>query len=188
MRAGLSDNAPTIKGPVETEYFSELCRAMEMLAKNSRSVFLGQSVSYPGTAMFNTLRNVGHSQRVEWPVAEDLQLGAAIGASLNGDLPICIYPRINFLLLATNQLVLHLDKIPLYSNYRPKVIIRTAIATDKPLDPGHQHLGDFTNMFLCALKTVVVVNLDRAHDIVPQYKLAMEREGSTLLIEQLAQY
>ncbi len=187
MRAVPSDNAALTQQP-ESAYFSELCRAMEMLSQHPRSVFMGQAVAYPGTAMFGTLRNVGHSRRVEWPVCEDMQLGAAIGASLNGDLPICIYPRINFLLCAMPQLVLHLDAIPRYSTYRPKVIIRTAIATDKPLDPGPQHVGDFTDMFLSALKTVVVVNLDNAHDIVPQYQAALDRDGSTLLIEQLANY
>lgn len=189
MRAGLddNDNAPTIKQP-DTLYFSELCKAMGSLARQPRAVFMGQSVAYPGTAMYNTLREVPDRQRVEWPVAEDMQLGAAIGASLNGDLPICIYPRINFLLLAISQLVLHLDKLPLYSGYSPKVIIRTAIATDKPLDPGVQHLGDFSYALRDMLQTVVVVNLDSARDIVPQYRKAVSRLGSTLLIENLAQY
>lgn len=172
----------------ETAYFSELCKAMEMLSQHPRSVFLGQAVQFPGTAMFNALRNVPMHRRIEWPVAEDMQLGAAIGASLNGDLPICIYPRVNFLLLAMSQLVLHLDAIPRYSAYRPKVIIRTAIATDRPLDPGHQHLGDFSAAFRAMLQTIVVVNIDHAQDVMPLYRDALNREGSTLCIEQLSQY
>jgi pyruvate/2-oxoglutarate/acetoin dehydrogenase E1 component len=187
MRAGPSDNAPLTQQP-ETAYFTQLCLAMERLAQHPRSVFMGQSVRYPGTGMHNTLRSVPMEKRVEWPVAEDMQLGAAIGASLNGTLPVCMYPRINFLLCAIPQLVLHLDRLPLFSSYKPKVIIRTAIATDKPLDPGAQHLGDFVEPIKAMLKTVRVVRLDRAQDIVPQYRAAMEREGSTLLIEQLANY
>lgn len=160
-----------------------------MLSDHPRSVFLGQAVAYPGTGMFNTLRDVPDHKRVEWPVCEDMQLGAAIGASLNGDLPVCLYPRWNFLLLATSQLVLHLDKLPLFSDYRPKVIIRTAVATADPLDPGPQHLGDeFTEAYRSMLKTVVVVSLDRAEDIVTQYKAALEREGSTLLVERMSLY
>ena len=187
MRAGPSDNAPLTQQP-ESAYFTQLCLAMEMLSKHPRSVFMGQSVAYPGTAMFNTLRNVGHSKRVEWPVAEDMQLGVAIGSSLNGDLPICMYPRINFLLLAMSQLVLHLDAIPRYSAYRPKVIIRTAIATDQPLDPGPQHVGEYAYALESMLKTVTVVRLNRAQDILPQYHAAMEREGSSLIVELLSQY
>lgn len=187
MRAGPSDHAPLTQQP-ESEYFSELCLAMGLLAAHPRSVFMGQAVKYPGTAMHNTLGDVAPFKRIEWPVAEDMQLGAAIGASLNGDLPVCLYPRINFLLLAVNQLVLHLDALPRFSSYRPKVIIRTAVATDKPLDPGHQHLGDFSMALQSMLKTVQVRWLHRAADIVPQYKAAMEGPDSCLMIEYLAQY
>jgi pyruvate/2-oxoglutarate/acetoin dehydrogenase E1 component len=121
-------------------------------------------------------------------LAEDLQLGMAIGAALAGDLPICVYPRINFMLLATNQLVLHLDKLPLYSGFRPRVIVRTAVATPEPLDPGPQHLGDFTQAYRQMLRTVEVVDLYDASKIVPAYREAMERDGSTLLVEHLGRY
>lgn len=162
---------------------------MKMLSEHPRSIFLGQAVASAGTSMHNTLRDVPEYKKVEWPVAEDMQLGAAIGASLNGDLPVCIYPRWNFLLLATSQLVLHLDKLPLFSSYRPKVIIRTAVATNQPLDPGPQHLGgEFTEAYRLMLKTVKVVSLWREDLIVSEYKAAMEREGSTLLVEELKLY
>jgi pyruvate/2-oxoglutarate/acetoin dehydrogenase E1 component len=161
---------------------------MKMVAAHPRSVFLGQAVAYAGTAMFTTLADVPMEKRIELPVAEDMQLGLCIGAALNGDLPICCYPRWNFLLLATSQLVLHLDKIPLFSGYRPRVLIRTSVATPHPLDPGPQHLGDYSEPYRAMLKTVVVVCLDKAEDIVLQYRIAMEREGSTILIEYASQY
>ena len=161
---------------------------MEMLAAQPNTIFMGQAVAYPGTAMFGTLRNVPMEKRVELPVAEDMQMGMAIGASLNGLLPICIYPRWNFLLLATSQLVLHLDKLPLYSDYRPKVIIRTAVATDSPLNPGVQHLGDFTDAYRSMLKTVVVRKIGQAQQVMSIYEAALKREKSTLIIESLSQY
>ncbi len=102
---------------------------------------MGQAVVDAGTAMSTTLQHIPIEKRLELPVAEEMQLGMAIGMSLSGALPICIYPRFNFLLLAVNQLVNHLDKLPLYSTYRPKVLIRTAVATGYPLDPGPQHLN-----------------------------------------------
>jgi pyruvate/2-oxoglutarate/acetoin dehydrogenase E1 component len=169
-------------------YFDELCRAMEMLAQHPRAIFMGQAVAFSGTAMFNTLRDVPMEKRVELPVFEDCQLGMAIGASLRGDLPVSIFPRVNFLLLATSQLVLHLDTICRYSGYRPKVIIRTAVATPEPLDPGPQHLGDFTYALQAMLKTVVVIRLNRAKDIVPAYQAALELEGSSIIVERTALY
>lgn len=169
-------------------YVYELTRAMEHLSCNPRTVFMGQAVAYPGTAMYRTMAKVPRGKLVELPVAEDMQLGMALGASLNGDLPVCIYPRINFLLLAMSQLVLHLDKMPLYSDYRPRVIIRTAIATDQPLDPGVQHLGDFVNPLTEMLSTIYVSRLVGEEQIFPQYDEAMQRDGSTLLVEYMGKY
>ena len=91
----------------------------------------------------------------------DNDFDAASTAAIGGTIPVSIFPRWNFLLLAANQLVNHLDKLPIYSNggYRPKVIIRTAVATDQPLDPGPQHLGDYSGPFAEMLATVRVARL-----------------------------
>lgn len=133
--------------------------------------------------MFKTLRAVPMDKRLEFPVAEDCQMGFCIGAALAGDLPICIFPRFNFLLLAISQLVLHLDKLPLMCSAQPRVIIRTAVATDDPLDPGPQHVGDFTDAFRSMLLSVAVVRLTTAALIVPCYEQALRRDGSTILVE-----
>lgn len=168
-------------------YRFEVCRSMELLGKQSNSFFIGQSVEYPGTAMYGTLLGVPKEKKLELPVAEDMQLGMAIGMSLNGILPICIYPRINFLLLAMDQLILHLDKIPEYSDYRPKVIIRTGVANGTPLDPGPQHLGDFYGLDEM-LKNVIVYRLHDEQAIYPAYVQALASKKSWLLIEDLGRY
>ena len=93
------------------KYSDELTKAMDFLAKDSRTIFLGQAVEYPGTAMTNTLKNIPKNKLYELPVAEEMQMGMAIGFAINGSVPITIYPRWNFLLLAANQLINHLDKI-----------------------------------------------------------------------------
>ena len=40
------------------KYSEELTKAMDFLAKDARTIFLGQAVEYPGTAMTGTLKNV----------------------------------------------------------------------------------------------------------------------------------
>ena len=123
------------------KYFDELKRSMEYLATDPRVVFMGQAVAVPGTAMSNTLKGVDPTRLIELPVAEEMQMGMTNGLAIAGLVPVSIYPRWNFLLLAVNQLVNHLDKFPLMSNggYRPKVIIRTSIGSERPLHPQHQH-------------------------------------------------
>lgn len=168
-------------------YFDALCDAMK-LCEAAGGVFMGQAVAFPGTAMSTTLKDVDRSKLVELPVAEEMQLGMATGVSLAGGLPITLYPRWNFLLLATNQLINHLDKLPRFSEYRPKVLIRTAVATSHPLNPGPQHLGDFSYPFKCMLDTVAVAELTTAESIVPAYQKALDRDGSTLLVEYSSLY
>lgn len=170
------------------KYYEQLCSAMNLLAESPQTIFMGQSVKYPGTGMFGTLKGVPQEKLLELPVMEDCQLGMAIGMSLEGFVPVCIYPRVNFLLLAINQLVNHLDKIPQYSKYSPKVIIRTAIATDQLLNPGPQHLGVYIGALMRMTSLVRVVRLEFADEILPQYELAMERGNSTILVEEMAQY
>ena len=169
------------------KYFEELCRAMELLASDKRVVFIGQAVAVPGTGMSNTLKKVPPEKLVELPVSEEMQMGMATGLALSGLVPVTIFPRWNFLLLAVNQLVGHLDKLPLMSNggYRPKVIVRTGIGAVRPLHPHHQHVGDFTDAFRLMCKTLEIIRLEEPGDVFPAYRHALERDDgkSTVLVE-----
>ena len=164
-------------------YFDELTSAMTMLAQHPKTVFVGQGVKYPGTSLVETLNDVPMEKRIEFPVAEDMQMGFCTGLSLDGWIPVCIFPRWSFVLCAAQQLVNHLDRIPLFSDYKPKVIIRIGAPHDKPLDAGPQHTDDFTAAFDMMFRTIQVERLLAAEQIQPAYERALEREGSTLLVE-----
>ena len=170
----------------------ELSRAMDLMGSHSNTIFVGQSVEVAGTAMRNTLLNVDESKLLELPVEEDFQLGLSIGMALTGFVPISIFPRWNFLLLATNQIVNHLDKLrDLTQNESPgKVIIRTGIGSKKPLHPGPQHTGDFTEAFKLMCPNINVVRLDSAESIFEEYQNAYDRSDgvSSLLIEWSDKY
>ena len=168
-------------------YSSELQRAMTYLGQQDNTVFLGQAVAANGTAMTGTLVDVPSYKKIEMPVAEEMQMGVSIGLALAGLVPITLYPRWNFLLLAVNQLVGHLDKISQMSQggYQPKVIVRTSIGSERPLHPQCQHVGDFTDAFRLMLTTVEVIRLDEPEQIFPAYQKAFERTDgrSTVLVE-----
>ena len=169
------------------KYFDELKKSMEWLSKKPEVCFLGQAVEYPGTAITNTLLDVSKDKLLEMPVTEEMQMGISIGMAVNGSIPVSIYPRWNFLLLATNQLVNHLDKLPIYSNgeFKPKVIIRTAVGSIRPLNPQAQHVGNFSDAFKLMLKNIEIIVLDEAKQIFPNYKKAYSRKDgkSTMLVE-----
>ena len=169
------------------KYFDELKRSMDWLSEKPDTIFLGQAVEFPGTAMTNTLKDVDKNKLLEFPVNEDMQMGVSIGMALNGTIPISLFPRWNFLLLGANQLVNHLDKIKLMSNggYQPKVIIRTSIGSQRPLHPQHQHIADFTYGFKALCDWVDIIKLEEPHQIFESFVYAYERKDNrpTILVE-----
>jgi pyruvate/2-oxoglutarate/acetoin dehydrogenase E1 component len=168
-------------------YFDELARAMGLLASDPRTVFVGQAVKYAGQAAFDTFSDVPMDRRVEMPVVEDFQMGFCTGLSLEGFIPVCFYPRWDFLIIAANQLVNHLDKLP-SMGWKPKVIIRTAVGRSKPLDPGPQHTQNYSHAIRNMLDSVRVVELFRSEQIVPTYQRALEHPGSSIIVEYMEKY
>jgi pyruvate/2-oxoglutarate/acetoin dehydrogenase E1 component len=168
-------------------YFDELKKSMDWLGDQPNTLFLGQAVEYPGTAMTNTLRDIDKSKLLEMPVNEDMQMGVTLGMALNGTVPISIYPRWNFLLLAANQLVNHVDKIKVMSDggYKPKIIIRTSIGSQRPLHPQHQHIADSTGGFKAMCDFVDIIRLDEPNQIFEAFQYAYLRTDNrpTVLVE-----
>lgn len=164
------------------DFSVEVNRAMRSLAHDERSIFIGQSVCYDGAAIYHSLDGVPMSKRMEFPVVENLQLGYCTGLSLTGKLPICIYPRMDFMLLAMDALVNHLDKLPMFG-WHPKVIIRARVGQKKPLDAGPQHTNNYSTAFRQMLHTVEVLELRRAEDVLPAYAVALRNKHSTIIVE-----
>jgi pyruvate/2-oxoglutarate/acetoin dehydrogenase E1 component len=171
----------------ELRYKTELDRAMNYISELENSLFVGQAVRVPGTAMSGTLENIDKSKLIEFPVEEDLQMGYTIGLAMNGFLPISIFPRWNFLILATNQIVNHLDKLKEMMDVKipPKVIIRTGIGAQNPMHPGPQHTGDYSEAFKIMAPNLEIIRLDEPDCIFPAYKKAADRTDgvSSLIIE-----
>jgi pyruvate/2-oxoglutarate/acetoin dehydrogenase E1 component len=168
-------------------YTSELTNAMTWLSQQEKTVFLGQTVKYPGTALFESFRFVPNDMKIEFPVTENFQVAYSIGLALGGYVPVSVFPRWNFLVCAADQLVNHLDKLPSMSlgEYNPRVIIRVAVGSEIPIDPQDQHKGNFANAFRELFKHVDIIELYKPEDILPAYQLAYNRTDnkSTILVE-----
>ena len=172
------------------KYFDEIKKSMNYLAKDKKTIFLGQAVNVPGTAMHNTLKEINKKKLLEIPVAEEMQMGMSLGLALEGYIPISIYPRWNFLLLATNQLVNHLDKISEISNNKlnPQIIIRTAVGSIRPLNPQSQHKGDFTEAYKMMCKNIDFYFLKNTKDILKTYKKVLKNKKKISLIVEVADF
>jgi len=168
-------------------YNKKLKETMNWLAAQPNTMFLGQAVCYAGTGCYESLVDIPLNKKMEFPVAENFQIGTSIGMAINGMIPINIIPRWNFLLCATDQIVNHLDKIPLLSNGKctPKVIIRVPVGSETPIDPQEQHKGNFTEAFRLMCKTIDIIECLTPESVQLAYEKAYFREDgkSTIVVE-----
>lgn len=167
------------------KYKDELIRAMNWLGQKDNTLFLGQATLFSGHAISGTLTEVPDEKLIELPVMEEVQMGMSTGLSLEGYVPITIYPRFNFMMLAINQLVNHMDKMREMTKDMliPKVIVRVAVGARKPLDGGSQHTQDFTESIKNMLTDVKVVELLEPEQVFSTFEDAYNRNGSTVVVE-----
>ena len=169
------------------KYTEEIVKSMSMLADNPKTIFIGQAVEYEGTGLYDSLSHLPKNKRMELPVAEYLQSGLANGMAIEGLIPVSTYPRWNFLLMGTDQIINHLDKFKSMSNGKltPKVIIRVAVGSEQPVDPQCQHKGNFSEAFRNMTTNTEIIELIEPEDILPAYTKALNRKDNvnTILVE-----
>jgi pyruvate dehydrogenase E1 component beta subunit len=93
----------------KVNYGQALLQGFEYLLSKHPEVFvIGQglwSPWYVGSSMTDLEKNFGKDRVIDTPVSEMACTGAAIGASLAGYKPVVVHPRIDFMLLAVDQIV-----------------------------------------------------------------------------------
>ncbi len=134
-------------------------KSMQKLAERG-AIFIGYNVRY-GKAM-GTLEGVPDDQLVETPVAENLMSGLAIGMSLEGFLPVIYFERHDFMLVAADAIVNHIDKIERISHgeFKVPVIMRAVTADAGPFYSGPTHSQNLTEMFRRAVDFPVICPQD----------------------------
>lgn len=130
------------------EYHEAIKKSMETLAEDNNVIFLGCNIAF-GSNAYGTLKDISNEKKLETPVAENLMIGLAMGLSLEGFRPVLFFERHDFILIALDGIVNHLDKIEKLSKgqYKMPVIIRAVVGSKSPIDPGLQHTQDFSDVF-----------------------------------------
>lgn len=113
-----------------------------LLAEHQEVFAIGQglwSPWYVGSSMTDLDREFGTERIIDTPVSENACTGAAVGASLFGYRPIVIHPRMDFMLLATDQIVNQASKWAhmLGGQTSPAVTIRGIV--NRGGEQGAQH-------------------------------------------------
>lgn len=172
-----------MNNPEYSPYKDALTNAMTELAKLQDTIFIGQQIVYAGNPMSTTLTEVPKEKMIEVPVMEETQLGMSLGMAITGKTVVTFYPRWDFIVSATNQLVNHLDKFQLMTEKKVNIIIRLGKGSDKPLDPGHQHKGNYFEEFKSICKNIEFHDLKTPNDIELAYKYATKEGGIHVLVE-----
>lgn len=167
---------------VTSPYKNALIDAMTFLSQKN-TIFIGQQIVFPGNPMSTTLVNVPKSKMIETPVMEETQMGMSLGLAITGSTVVTFYPRWDFLILATNQLVNHVDKYTLMTGRKVNMLIRVGKGSDYPLDPGHQHKGNYINEFKSLCPNIKFHNFESSNDILNTYVNAFTDGGVHVLVE-----
>jgi pyruvate dehydrogenase E1 component beta subunit len=155
---------------------------MEWLAKNKKVVFLGEGL-INADRIYNTLDKVPIKKCIEFPIAENLIMGSAIGLAIAGYRPVVIFQRMDFMTVAADQIINHLALIPKMSGGKIKlpVIIRAIIGSQcNKFDVGCQHNKDLRHMFD---KWINTSELKKGYNALSYYKQAWETESPALIVE-----
>ena len=167
-------------------YKDELIKAMTWLGEQPETWVIGYNTKH--SLAGGTLSGVPNDRIIEMPLAEALMSGVAVGLSLDGKIPILFFERMDFMTLAMDQIVNHLDKIGQISNgiHKPAVLIRVAVGNkQKPLFTGPTHTQDFSRAFR-EMVSFPVVQLKWETSIMTEYEKAYRRAKtgtSTMLVE-----
>ncbi|MGQ0675217.1 MAG: alpha-ketoacid dehydrogenase subunit beta [Rhodospirillales bacterium] len=158
---------------------------MEALARD-KSVFLfGQGVADP-SSMWGTMKGAvekfGPDRVIEMPIAENGAVGTAIGAAVNGQRPVIGLHRVEFALLAFEQIVNNAAKTHYISNGTHKVplVIRMVIGRGWGQGPEHSQSLESVFAYFPGLKVVMPAF---AADAKGMLISAIEDDNPVLFIE-----
>jgi len=172
-----------MSAPNLSPYKDALTASMTLLNDLDNIIFIGQQIVYAGNPMSTTLTNVSKDRMIELPVMEETQMGMSLGLAMAGHVVVSFYPRWDFVISGTNQLVNHLDKYELMTGKTAHIIIRVGKGSDKPLDPGHQHKGNYFSEFQSLCKNISFYDLKNTDDIIRSYNSAASTPGIHVLVE-----
>ena len=170
----------------DISYKDAMIQSMTELGEEG-AIFIGYNVKY-GNAI-GTLKNVPDDQKLETPVAENLMAGLAIGMSFEGFIPVIYYERHDFMLVAADAIVNHIDKIERISHgeFKCPVIIRAVTADAGPFYSGITHSQDFTNVFKEAV-SFPVEDPVTGEDVLQAVRSARHSGRPAMLIERKSRY
>lgn len=138
-------------GEVTTLSFAAAVRAaMAQEMERDDSVFAyGEGINDPGGFFGTTdglVAEFGAARCFDVPNSEEALVGFGLGAALGGLRPVFVNLRVEFLLLAMNQLVNHVAKWPAMHGRAPAIPLTIRAMVGRGWGQGAQHSGSYAAM------------------------------------------
>jgi len=133
--------------------------------------------------VFGSMLNMTHPERVMGaPISENAVTGIALGAALNGLRPICIHLRVDFMLLAMDQIVNYIAKWRYMTRGQVKVPIVVRAIIGRGWGCGAQHSQSLGGLFahIPGLKVVMPSN---PYDVKGLFLAAVKDDWPVIFLE-----
>lgn len=149
------------------QYAEAILEATDLLLAEDPSVYvMGLGVPDPKGVFHTTIglqEKYGDKRVMDMPVSENAMTGIAIGSSLLGSRPIMVYQRVDFFLLALDQLINNGSKWGAMFGCKVSVPIVIRLIIGKGWGQGAQHSQSFFSLF-AHIPGIKVVSPSNAYD------------------------
>lgn len=163
-----------------------LCEGLDLkMADDPRVYLMGEGVADP-KAIFGTVKGLlekyGTDRVIEMPVAENGMTGVAVGSALAGQRPVMTHQRVDFTMLALDQIANNAAKLRyvLGGKLHVPMVIRTIIGRGWGQSAQHAQSLEATFAHFPGLKVVMPVT---AHDAKGMLIAAIEDDDPVLFME-----
>lgn len=157
----------------------------QALERDSRVIVIGEGVPDP-KAIFNTTaglrKKYGNNRVFDMPLSENGVTGVCIGAALSGLRPVMVHQRVDFSLLALDQIINNAAKWHYMFNGRASVPMVVRMIIGRGWGQGPQHSQSLQAIF-AQVPGLKVVMPTTAHDAKGLLIAAIEDDNPVISIE-----
>jgi pyruvate dehydrogenase E1 component beta subunit len=180
-----AEQAP--RATVRADYASAMSAATRHVLTHDERVFIfGEGINDPG-AFLGTVSDIGREfgprRCFDVPNSEDALVGLGVGAALRGLRPIFVNLRLDFLMLAMNQIVNHAARWPAMTGYRATVPLTLRAIVGRSWGQAAQHAGALYSLFGNVPGLDVVLPADAA-DGAGLFLSAVGSPRTTIIVEE----
>ena len=172
-------------------YADAILSATKIMLKKNKNVFVfGQGVDDPKGHYGTTLdlhKDFGKNRCFDTPICEESMTGVGIGAAIAGMHPILVHQRMDFVMLAMNQLVNMASKIHYISDGKLCVPLVVRACIGRSWGQGAQHSQSLYSIF-AHIPGLKVIAPTTPHDVKGTLIKAIEDKNPIIFIEHRMLY